>query len=166
MFQQKIEMALWSLDYYVLAVVAVLLVVILVVVSYNRGYMRRAHEANTHRKEQNAHLALLLQAGRLRIWKYFPGIRQYLYLSEEGTMEQRYNPIDFSQFFNRDDFDVLYSTITAICEGKKNSAVVTLGSNAKDEAFLRHYEVTVSVDRRDSQGRVVSVLGIQHDVTE
>lgn len=166
MFQETSEMSMWSLNHYVFGVVTVLVLIILVVVFYNWIYLKRAREANSRQKEQNAHLALVLQAGRLRIWKYFPAIRQYLFLSEEGTMEQRYNPIDFSQFFNRDDFDVLYSTITAICEGKKNSAVVTLVSNAKDEAFLRHYEVTVSVDRRDSNGRVVSVLGIQHDVTE
>ena len=166
MFQQKIEMALWSLDYYVLAVVAVLLVVILVVVSYNRVYMRRAHEANTHRKEQNAHLALVLQAGRLRIWKYYPATRQYHFLSEEGSMEQRYNPIDFAQFFDRDDFERLRSVVFDISEGKQSSAVLTMVSNAKDEAYLRHYEVSVSVDQRDSRGRVVSVFGIQHDVTE
>ena len=166
MFQQKIEMALWSLDYYVLAVVAVLLVVILVVVSYNRVYMRRAHEANTHRKEQNAHLALVLQAGRLRIWKYYPATRQYHFLSEEGSMEQRYNPIDFAQFFDRDDFERLRSVVFDISEGKQSSAVLTMVSNAKDEAYLRHYEVSVSVDQRDSRGRVVSLFGIQHDVTE
>lgn len=166
MFQQKIEMALWSLDYYVLAVVAVLLVVILVVVSYNRVYMRRAHEANTHQKEQNAHLALVLQAGRLRIWKYYPATRQYHFLSEEGSMEQRYNPIDFAQFFDRDDFERLRSVVFDISEGKQSSAVLTMVSNAKDEAYLRHYEVSVSVDQRDSRGRVVSVFGIQHDVTE
>ena len=159
-------MALWSLDYYVLAVVAVLLVVILVVVSYNRVYMRRAHEANAHQKEQNAHLALVLQAGRLRIWKYYPATRQYHFLSEEGSMEQRYNPIDFAQFFDRDDFERLRSVVFDICEGKQSGAVLTMVSNAKDEAYLRHYEVSVSVDQRDSKGRVVSVFGIQHDVTE
>ena len=161
-----IEMALWSLDYYVLAVVAVLLVVILVVVSYNRVYMRRAHEANAHQKEQNAHLALVLQAGRLRIWKYYPATRQYHFLSEEGSMEQRYNPIDFAQFFDRDDFERLRSVVFDICEGKQSGTVLTMVSNAKDEAYLRHYEVSVSVDQRDSKGRVVSVFGIQHDVTE
>ncbi len=161
-----IEMALWSLDYYVLAVVAVLLVVILVVVSYNRVYMRRAHEANAHQKEQNAHLALVLQAGRLRIWKYYPATRQYHFLSEEGSMEQRYNPIDFAQFFDRDDFERLRSVVFDICEGKQSGAVLTMVSNAKDEAYLRHYEVSVSVDQRDSKGRVVSVFGILHDVTE
>jgi signal transduction histidine kinase len=166
MFQQMIEMALWSLDYYVLAVVAVLLVVILVVVSYNRVYMRRAHEANAHQKEQNAHLALVLQAGRLRIWKYYPATRQYHFLSEEGSMEQRYNPIDFAQFFDRDDFERLRSVVFDICEGKQSGAVLTMVSNAKDEAYLRHYEVSVSVDQRDSKGRVVSVFGILHDVTE
>ena len=161
-----IEMSLWSLTHYALALSAVLLVAILVVVLYNRVYMRRANEANARRKEQNAHLALVLQAGRLRIWKYLPAPRHYLFLSEEGTMEQRYNPIDFQQFFERDDFERLRTAIFDICEGKQNSAVLTLVSNAKDDAFLRHYEMTVSVDRRDSRGRVTSILGIQHDVTD
>ena len=161
-----IEMSLWSLTHYALALSAVLLVVILVVVLYNRVYMRRANEANARRKEQNAHLALVLQAGRLRIWKYLPATRHYLFLSEEGTMEQRYNPIDFQQFFERDDFERLRTAIFNICEGKQNSAVLTLVSNAKDDAFLRHYEMTVSVDRRNSRGRVTSILGIQHDVTD
>ena len=161
-----IEMSLWSLNHYALALSAVLLVVILVVVLYNRVYMRRSNEANARRKEQNAHLALVLQAGRLRIWKYLPATRHYLFLSEEGTMEQRYNPIDFQQFFEHDDFERLRTAIFDICEGKQNSAVLTLVSNAKDDAFLRHYEMTVSVDRRDSRGRVTSILGIQHDVTD
>ena len=166
MILQMIEMSLWSLTHYALALSAVLLVVILVVVLYNRVYMRRANEANARRKEQNAHLALVLQAGRLRIWKYLPATRHYLFLSEEGTMEQRYNPIDFQQFFERDDFERLRTAIFDICEGKQNSAVLTLVSNAKDNAFLRHYEITVSVDRRDTRGRVTSILGIQHDVTD
>ena len=166
MILQMIEMSLWSLNHYALALSAVLLVAILVVVLYNRVYMRRANEANARRKEQNAHLALVLQAGRLRIWKYLPATRHYLFLSEEGTMEQRYNPIDFQQFFERDDFERLRTAIFDICEGKQNSAVLTLVSNAKDDAFLRHYEMTVSVDRRDSRGRVTSILGIQHDVTD
>ena len=166
MILQMIEMSLWSLNHYALALSAVLLVVILVVVLYNRVYIRRANEANARRKEQNAHLALVLQAGRLRIWKYHPATRHYLFLSEEGTMEQRYNPIDFQQFFEHDDFERLRTAIFDICEGKQNSAVLTLVSNAKDDAFLRHYEMTVSVDRRDSRGRVTSILGIQHDVTD
>lgn len=161
-----IEMSLWSPNYYVLAVVAMLLVVILVVVSYNRFYMKRANEANARKKEQNAHLALVLQAGRLRIWKYYFATRQYHFLSEEGSMEQRYNPIDFAQFFDRDDFEKLRAIIFDICEGKKSGAVITMVSNAKDEAYLRHYEVSVSVDQRDSKGRVLSIFGIQHDVTE
>ena len=166
MFEQISEISLWGLHHYVLCVVVILVVVILVVVFYNWVYLKRAKEANARQKEQNAHLALVLQAGRLRIWKYLPATRHYIFLSEEGSVEQRYNPIDFAQFFDRDDFERLRSTIFDISEGKKNSAVVTLVSNAKDEAFLRHYEVTVSVDRRDSMGRVTSILGIQHDVTE
>ena len=166
MIKQTCDISFWSLDHYAISVVIVLLLVILVVVIYNRVYLRRLKETSARQKKQNAHLALVLQAGRLRIWKYLPATRQYIILSEEGTMEQRYNPIDFSQFFDRDDFETLRSAIFEICDGRKNSAVVTLVSNAKDEAFLRHYEVTVSVDRRDSKGRVTSIFGIQHDVTD
>lgn len=166
MVQQTSEVTLGSLDYYVLGVVIILVLVILVVVLYNRIYLKRATEANIRQKEQNAHLALVLQAGRLRIWKYFPAARQYLFLSEEGTVEQHYSPLDFSLFFDRADFDKLHATILDICEGKMNTAVVTLANNTKDDAFLRHYEVTLSVDRRNSKGRVMSVFGIQHDVTD
>ena len=166
MIKQTCDISLASLDQYVFSIVIVMLLVILVVVIFNRFYLRRLKETSARQKEQNAHLALLLQAGRLRIWKYLPATRHYIFLSEEGTMEQRYNPIDFAQFFDRDDFELLRKAIFEICEGRKNSAIVTMVSNAKDEAYLRHYEVSVSVDRRDSKGRVTSVFGIQHDVTE
>ena len=166
MIKQTCDISLASLDQYVFSIVIVMLLVILVVVIFNRFYLRRLKETSARQKEQNAHLALLLQAGRLRIWKYLPATRHYIFLSEEGTMEQRYNPIDFAQFFDRDDFELLRKAIFEICDGRKNSAIVTMVSNAKDEAYLRHYEVSVSVDRRDSKGRVTSVFGIQHDVTE
>jgi hypothetical protein len=99
MIQQTCDISLWSLDHYVIIVVVAMLLAILVVVFYNRVYIRRAKDANARQKEQNAHLALVLQAGRLRIWKYFPAARQYLFLSEEGTVEQHYSPLDFSLFF-------------------------------------------------------------------
>ena len=166
MFQQTNEITLWSLNHYVLCAVVVLVVVILVVVFYSWIYLKRAKEANIRQKEQNAHLALVLQAGRLRIWKYLPATRHYIILSEEGTMEQRYNPIDFAQFFDRDDFEQLRSAVFDICSGKKKNAVVTMVSNGGDNAFLRHYEMTVSVDHRNSKGQVTSIIGIQHDVTE
>ena len=166
MFQQISEISVWSLNHYVFGVVGVQLVAILIVVFYNYVYMKRAKEANLRQKEQNAHLALVLQAGRLRIWKYIPATRQYIIISEEGTMEQRYNPIDFLQFFDREDFETLRTAIFDICDGKKNNDLIMLASNAKDDSFLRHYEVTVSVDRRDSKGHVTSIIGIQHDVTE
>ena len=166
MFQQISEISVWSLNHYVFGVVGVQLVAILIVVFYNYVYMKRAKEANVRQKEQIAHLALVLQAGRLRIWKYIPATRQYLIISEEGTMEQRYNPIDFLQFFDREDFETLRTAIFDICDGKKNNDLIMLASNAKDDSFLRHYEVTVSVDRRNSKGHVTSILGIQHDVTD
>ena len=157
---------LYNLDHFVMFLVAVMLFGILVIFVYNRIYIGRTKRNVIRQKAQNTRLALVLKAGRLRIWKYVLSSRRYHFLSEEGSMEQDYSPIEFSQFYDRDDFESLRKGVFDICEGKKKTVLVSLLSSSKDGGYRRHYEVTLSVDKSDEQGRVLSVLGIQHDVTE
>ena len=157
---------LYNLDHFVMFLVAVMLFGILVIFVYNRIYIGRTKRNVIRQKAQNTRLALVLKAGRLRIWKYVLSSRRYHFLSEEGSMEQDYSPIEFSQFYDRDDFESLRKGVFDICEGKKKTVLVLLLSSSKDGGYRRHYEVTLSVDKSDEQGRVLSVLGIQHDVTE
>ena len=159
-------MDVFDLNHCVTYVMAVLLIGVFVLAFYNRVFIYRAQQAASQQLSQNSRLALVLKAGRLRIWKYVPLSRHYFYLSEEGSMEQEYNPIELAQLFNRDDFENLRQAVFDICEGVTKTSTVKLQSNAKDGDYNRHYEVTLSIGDVDAQGHVESVLGIQHDVTE
>lgn len=124
------------------------------------------HEDSREWTRQNARLALILRTGKLRLWIYRPSTRHYYLLSAEGTLEHEYNPVAFSQLFQRDDFEVMRSAIFDICEGASSSAKVTLCGNAPQGEVPARYEVSVSVLQRDSGGHPTSLLGIQHDITE
>ena len=117
-------------------------------------------------KKQKARLALILKTGRLRIWFYYPASRHYCYLSEAGDYEREYNPSEFAKQFYREDLEKMRSIIFDICDGKQDSAKAALRSNAKNESECSHYEVSISVVSRDDNGLPVSLMGIQHDVTE
>ena len=121
---------------------------------------------DTDSKKQKARLALILKTGRLRIWFYYPATRHYCYLSEAGEYEREYNPSEFAKQFYREDLEKMRSIIFDICDGKQDSAKVTLRSNANRESERSHYEVSISVVSRDDNGMPTSLMGIQHDVTE
>ena len=157
---------MFDLNHCVVYVMIVMLIAIFILFRYNRIYLKRERLNNATLNEQNSRLALVLRTGRLRVWKYVLATRHYYFLSEEGSQEQEYNPVEFSQFFDRDDFEVLRSAIYNICEGKEKITTITLLSNAKDGDYRRHYEISLSVSEHDEHGRVLSVIGIQHDVTE
>lgn len=121
---------------------------------------------DTDNKKQKARLALILKTGRLRIWFYYPATRHYCYLSEAGDYEREYNPSEFAKKFYPEDLEKMRSIIFDICDGKQDSAKVTLRSSAKRESECNHYEVSISVVSRDDNGLPTSLMGIQHDVTD
>ena len=117
-------------------------------------------------KKQKARLALILKTGRLRLWFYYPATRHYCLMSEAGEYEREYNPTEFSQFFHRDDVEVMRSIVFDICDGKQNGAKVSIRSRAEKESECKHYEVSLSVVSRGDDGLPTSLMGIQHDVTD
>ena len=115
---------------------------------------------------QNARLALILKTGKLRIWFYQPAARRYIYLSDGDHDEMECNPVEFSQLFDRDDFETMRAAIFDICDGEQETAKVSLRSHAEEGEQARHYEVSISVANRDEQGNATSLMGIEHDITE
>ena len=73
--------------------------------------------------------------------------------------------MDFSQFFNRDDFEAMRGAIFDICEDKRHSSTVILRSNPEN-GHLHYYEVRLSIDKRNAKGKITQLLGVQHDITE
>ena len=75
--------------------------------------------------------------------------------------------MEFSRFYNRDDFETLRSRVFDIADGKSRTEVVAVRGCLQEDGSQRHYEITVSVlTSRSTDGRVTRILGIQRDVTE
>ena len=144
-------------------VVAFMLVGIYIAV---RIYSKRLMLENEERLRQNNRLSLVLRSGRLRVWIYLPSTRHYYYLSEEDTFECEYNPVEFSELFNRDDFEQLRKMVFDICENKREKADVLLRSIEHPDGSVSYYETRISVGKRDRHGDVTCVVGMQRDVTE
>ena len=156
----------YDFDHTLAYVVAFLLIGVFVLIFYNRLYVFQRQEVNASRRSQNARLALILKAGKQRIWIYDPVKRHYSYLSDEGTYEEEYNPVEFSQRFDRDDFELMRQAIFDVADEKRSSAVVTVKSNAEDDEARLYYEINVSVASRDQNGHPTRLLGLERDITD
>ena len=155
----------FDFDHILTYIVAALFITIFVLLFYNRLYVFREHDVINLHKSNNARLALVMQAGKLRIWAYFPKTRHYWILSESGEMSEEYNPVDFAQFYDRDDFEKMRSLIFDICEGRRLTANVNIRGIGADKR-ISYYEVHLSIIEHDSKGRAIRILGVQHDVTD
>ena len=156
----------FDFDHLLAYAVAFVLIGVFVLIFYNRLYVYKRQEADSAQKSQNSRLTLVLKAGKLRIWIYDLSNRHYFYLSDKGTYEEEYNPIEFARQFDRDGFELLRQAVFEICEEKRTASKVTLDSDSPDEADRRSYEMSLSVAKYDSRGHVAQVLGIQHDITD
>ena len=115
---------------------------------------------------RKSRLTQILKAGKIRLWFYCPANRHYFYYQEEGGMGQELNPIDFSQQFDREDFEEMRSMIFDICDNRRDTAKVTLHSDTPIKMERKHYEVTVTVVNRDEVGLPRLLMGVERDVTE
>lgn len=156
----------FDFDHLLVYLIATLLIAVFVLLFYNRLYVFREQTANSQNQSQNARLRLVLQTGRLSLWTYVVASRHYVRFSDNGEYTDEYNPVEFSQLYDRDDFEVLRSAIFDICDGKRLTAKVKMRSNTDADGTHRHYEVTVNVASRDAAGHVTRLLGMQRDITD
>ena len=113
-------------------------------------------------EKQKSRLALILHSGKLSLWIYRPSNRHYYTFSQDGNLEEEFNPVEFSQRYQRDDFDDMQNAIFHMCDGLQQDGKVTLRSSG--DAPLR-YEISLSIINRNKKGQPTSILGIQHDIT-
>lgn len=156
---------IFDFDHLLAYTTGMMLIAGIVFLFYNRLYVFREKEEQMNNRSQNKRLALILQTGNLQLWLYMPHTRHYMTLSEEGKAMTEFNPVDFSQRFNRDDFDVMQRHIFDMCDGKRRDASLRMHSHATGDEE-RTYDVKISVLQRDARGNIVTLLGVQHDITE
>ena len=146
-------------------VVMILVAVIFFIVVYRWLCGRLGLEANNSSVKQFKELAKDMVEKDYKIWMYRPSNRTYSYLQEDGSFGKPVNPVEFLQPFNHEDFETMRSEIFAICDGKRKSAKVTLRSQSAIGPVVRHYEMNISVARKQ-KGQPSLLLGIQHDITD
>lgn len=148
-------------------IVAGLLIGVFVQIFRNRLFVYREREVNAQKRSKNAQLALVLQTCKVEVWTYHTTSQTFRRLAKDGMTEGNYTPLEFSNLFNRDDFDNLSRTISDICEGNKQQATIGLRSRkSADDQQEKQYEVSLKVLKKDGQGRPRLLLGMQRDTTD
>jgi signal transduction histidine kinase len=159
-------MNVFDFDHLQVYVMAVLLISVFVLIFYNRLFVYREHQMESQDSSQNARLRLVLLSGKLHIWSYVVSARHYIRLSETGDYTDEYNPLEFSQFFDRDDYELFRTAIFDICEGRRETASFIAHSSTKVNGMASIYDISISVAERNAKGEVERLIGIEHDITE
>lgn len=148
--------------------VAGFLIMVFVMLFYNRVFYYKEKDARRQSYRLNTQLAMILDSTKTQTWTYDIERELYTVFSEHNTKETKYTPFDFSQFYDRNDFQELRKDIIIISRGKRPSkSIVVKGSlPPKRDERQRIYEINVSVLRSDKHNNPTILLGIQHDITD
>ncbi len=150
------------LDYLVAAFLISVFVMILVI------YFREK-KVKEEAERLNAQLALIMSANKSQVWTYDIKQNKFTTLSQEDLQETLYTPYEFSQFFEREDFDMLRKVIEDIKDGNLLTDTITVrGAVPKDDPAKeqRLYEVTISILSRDRHEHPTVLVASQCDITE
>ena len=148
--------------------VAAFLVSIFMMLFYNRVYYFREKEVSTDTERLNAQLAMILESSKTQTWTFDVNRKLFTRFSEHGLKETTYIPFDFSQFYDREDFNALRKIILDINNWESRFGSLTMKSSPDKEADGKPhiYNVTVSILRYDQRNKPTVLLGTQQDITE
>lgn len=147
--------------------VAALIISVFTLVFTNRLFYYRQQEVTAHTRQLNTQLALVLSSNKTEVWTYDISKHIYSQLSAMEESRKDYTPIDFSQFFNHDDFSLLRKTVSALQSGElEQDTLVVHSSMPQDGSAQRIFKINITVLQRGSNGRPKVLLGIQRDITE
>ncbi len=159
---------LFDIHHILAYLVATLLISIFVTIFYNRVIYYREQEAIAKAKQLNGQVALIMRSSKTEAWTYDVEKNLITALKNQGEMEQQYLPIEFSEFFDRGDFQAVRNIVMAIHHGEEIAGHLLVKSASKKDSNeeQRIYDVSLSILRRDKHGVPVVILGTLHDVTE
>ena len=148
--------------------VAAFLISVFVMLFYNRIYYFREKLVSSDTERMNAQLAMILESSKTQTWTYDVNKKTFTKFSEHGQKETVYIPIDFSQFYDREDFLSMRKIIQDICNWESRFGSLTVKSAPDKEADGKQhiYNVTISILRYDQRNKPTILLGTQQDITE
>ena len=148
--------------------VAAFLISVFVMLFYNRIYYFREKLVSSDTERMNAQLAMILESSKTQTWTYDVNKKTFTKFSEHGQKETVYIPIDFSQFYDREDFLSMRKIIQDICNWESRFGSLTVKSAPDKEADGKQHidNVTISILRYDQRNKPTILLGTQQDITE
>ena len=160
--------AVFDSQHLVAYLVAAFLISIFLMLFYNRVYYFREKEVSTNTERLNAQLAMILESSKTQTWTFNVNKKIFTKFSEHGQKETTYIPFDFSQFYDREDFNALRKIILDINNWESRFGSLTMKSSPDKEADGKPhiYNVTVSILRYDQRNKPTVLLGTQQDITE
>jgi len=118
-------------------------------------------------KKKNDRLSLILKTCTVRFWTYDIPTKTFTWMDENGKAVRNYTVLEFSQRYNREDFEQLTAAINQIVRQEKEQTTLYLRAkdvNKGDET--REFTISLAVLRRNKKGRPSIILGTQSDITE
>ena len=148
-------------------IVAALMIGVFVMIFSNRLFYFRQREVSAKAQQQNSQLGLVLTSNKTQVWTYDYAKHLYTLLSVKGEEEKTYVPIDFSQFFDSNEFTQLHKAVIALPDSHKEpEPIVIRGSKPEDGSAPRIYKVNLTILHRDKKGKAKTLLGTQRDITD
>ena len=148
--------------------VAAFLISVFVMLFYNRVYYFREKQVSSETARMNAQLAMILESSKTETWTYDVNKVMFSKFTEHGQKETIYRPYDFSQYYDRDDFQAMRKIIQDICNWESRVGTLTVkGAPDQKAGGKQHiYNVTISILRYDLRNKPILLLGTQQDITE
>ena len=149
-------------------VVAAFLMSVFIMLFYNRLYYFREKQVSQDTAQMNAQLAMILESSKTETWTYDVNKVMFTKFTEQGQKETVYRPYNFSEFYDRDDFQAMLKMIHDISNWEQRFGSLTVKSapDKDHEGQQRIYNVTISILRYDHRNKPIILLGTQQDITE
>lgn len=148
--------------------VAAFLISVFVMLFFNRVIYYREKMVSQDAKRINDQLAMILESSQTETWTYDVNKVTFTKISEQGQKKTTYRPYDFSQFYDRNDFQAMLKKLKDISnwESRFGSLTVKSAPDKDHDGEQRIYYVTISILRYDRRNKPIILLGTQQDITE
>ena len=165
---EEVHAAAFDVRHLAVYLVAALLISVVIMLLYNRRFYFREKKLNLQTERMNAQLGMILESSKTQAWTFDINQQTFTKLSDHGQKEAVYMPIDFSQFYDHNDFQTIRKMLLNISHGESPFDSLTVkGAPDKEADGKQHiYHVTISILRYNNHNKPSILLGTQQDITE
>ena len=164
-----------SIPVWVWYLVALTILLLAVAIVFTVIYQLQNKRVTKTNNQMNRRLALIIETSKVRIWTYNVNDQTFAWRNDNGKVAYVYSMEEFSQRYSESDFKRLKGALDRLISQHKDARgheeeELTIELKAKDmeggDNELHDFIVTLSILRRDANGKPSVIIGTKKDVTE